>query len=148
MRKYFVLLLVIPFLFFVSSCAKKGCTNNKAINYTASAKKDDETCRYQGSAMFWIGQASAQQMLNDGINTLFVYLDGNVIGQISLSGQTFTASPACGATGAVTTLQDLFGAQFKAFSYRVVDDKSVKRWSSVVTVYGDSCTAEELVYFP
>ncbi len=132
----------------MSGCGKKGCTDRDASNYSASAKRDNETCRYEGSVVFWVSQSSAQQMLNDNIQSLVVYLDGDVVGTISNTGQTFTAAPACGEANAITVTQDLFSAKTKALTYRVLDDQSVKRWAGVVTLNGNQCEQFELVYYP
>lgn len=36
-------------IYFFSSCAKEGCTNRLALNYDVNAKKENNSCLYEGS---------------------------------------------------------------------------------------------------
>jgi hypothetical protein len=38
--------ILFSFLFIATSCKKEGCTDEKALNYNADAKKDDGSCSY------------------------------------------------------------------------------------------------------
>ncbi|MCB9198603.1 MAG: hypothetical protein H6600_09090 [Flavobacteriales bacterium] len=40
------LLLLVPVLMVVSSCNRKGCTDDQALNYDENAKKDDGSCEF------------------------------------------------------------------------------------------------------
>ncbi len=143
-----LLLLVVGLTLIVTSCAKKGCIDEDATTYSSSAKKDDGTCRYEGSKVFWISDSSAQQMLNDGIQSLTLYIEDDIEAQIQLTSQTFTVSPDCGDANATTVVRNLLSARTRAFSYRVLDDQSVKRWAGAFTMNGNQCEPFELVYFP
>lgn len=44
MKKLTLLFLPLTILFAIASCKKEGCTDPKAVNYDAEAKKDDGTC--------------------------------------------------------------------------------------------------------
>jgi hypothetical protein len=142
-----VLFIALCCLLF-TNCGKKGCTDSNAATYNSKAKKDDGTCRYMGSLVFWISDSSAQEMVDDGVQGLTVYINGDIEGQISLTGQNFTEAPECGATNALTVERDLLSARTKAFSYRILDDQSVKRWAGAMTMNGNTCEKFELVYFP
>ncbi len=146
-RTLFILLAACITLF-VSSCRKKGCTDADASNYSTSAKKDDGTCRYEGSNVFWVSDTSAQRMLSDTIQSLTIYFDGDIVGTIDNTGQNFSVAPSCGESNAVTVKRDLFSAPTKAFSFRVLGDRSIKRFAGVVTMNGNTCENFELVYYP
>jgi hypothetical protein len=142
-----IALLIIGMALINASCAKKGCTDANATNYSEDAKKDDESCRYEGSTVIWIHDSSAQKMIADSIQSLVVYVDGNVEGSLSVS-QFFSSPPACNQAGALTVTRDLFSSKTRAISYRVLDNNSVKRWAGVLTFNGNTCEQVELVYFP
>lgn len=141
-------IIIICFSLLVSSCGKKGCTDEDATTYSKSAKRDDGTCRYEGSNVFWISKSSAQQMLDSGIQSLTVYVDGDIEGQITLAGQNYSEAPSCGAAMAVTVKKDLFSVKNRAFAYRVLDDQSVKHFAGTFNMNGNTCENFEFVYFP
>ena len=150
MRKIEVILsalLVLSMVSIISSCKKKGCTDSDAYNFNSSAKKSDGTCRFEGSFIFWMADSTAQKMQNDGIQTLTVYLDGDVIGQLNTS-QSFVVAPDCGTTGAVSITKDLFSVKNRAFSFRIIDDQSVLRRAGTVEFVGNQCEQFELLYYP
>ena len=47
MKKIFLFLLIGASGLSITSCKKKGCTDNGAVNYNSKAKKDDGTCLYK-----------------------------------------------------------------------------------------------------
>lgn len=142
------ILLIVSSTVFVSSCGKKGCTDTDASNYSANAKRDDGECRFEGSVVFWVSETSAQQMLSDTIQSLTVYFDGDIVGTIKNAGQDLLVAPICDEENAVTVKLNLFAAKTKAISYRVLDNKGIKRWAGVVTMNGNKCEPHQLVYFP
>ena len=44
MKKTLLLLMIGFGVVSITSCKKKGCTDNGAVNYNSKAKKDDGTC--------------------------------------------------------------------------------------------------------
>ena len=48
MKKQFLIIIILVFgiSLFTTSCKKKGCTNETALNYDADAKKDDDSCEF------------------------------------------------------------------------------------------------------
>ncbi|MEY3048606.1 MAG: hypothetical protein RL365_644 [Bacteroidota bacterium] len=47
MKKTLLLLMIGFGVVSITSCKKKGCTDNGAVNYNSKAKKDDGTCLYK-----------------------------------------------------------------------------------------------------
>ena len=47
MKKTFLLLMLGIGVVSITSCKKKGCTDNGAVNFNSKAKKDDGTCLYK-----------------------------------------------------------------------------------------------------
>lgn len=131
----------------VTGCAKKGCTDSNSTTFSASAKEDDGTCRYEGSLVFWLHDSTAQKMTNASIQNLTVYLDGDIVGSISTT-DFFTSVPTCDAQGAVTVTKDLFSAKSKAFSYRILDNNGVKRRAGTIEFTGNACKSFEIIYNP
>lgn len=144
----FFIFLVLSSMWILPGCGKKGCADSDAINFSTSAKKDDGTCRYEGAKVFWVSKSTAQQMISDSIESIVVYIDGDVEGRITLLDQRYTAAPDCDAAQAVTVKKDLFSLKNTAFTYEVFDNKNVKRWSSSFIINANTCEDVELLYFP
>ena len=52
MKNYLLaFILVIPILF-SSSCRRKGCNDNNALNYESHFKKNDGSCKYSGITFY------------------------------------------------------------------------------------------------
>ncbi len=141
-----IVLFFLTTFFLLTGCVKEGCTDENATNKSTTAKKDDGTCRYEGSVVLWIHDSSAQKMMRDTIQNLIIYVDGDVVGSLSV-GQNFMTAPDCGAANTITLTRDLFSAKTRAFSYRILDDRSIKRFAGVLTFNGNTCEKNELVYF-
>lgn len=141
-------LLVACIIIFATSCRKKGCTDTDSTTYNASAKKDDGTCRYEGSNIFWVRDTNAQNMINAGIQILTVYVEGEIVGQINLAGQNLTKAPDCENPMGVTIDMDMFSVKSRAYSYTIIDDQSVKRRAGTFTMNGNQCDNYEIVFVP
>ena len=91
-----------------TACGKKGCTDAYAANYCDECKKDDGSCSFKGRYVIWIktGDISAGESVN-------VYMDGVYQGNIAV---TFSSSPECGATGALTIEKDLGKSKSKGYT--------------------------------
>lgn len=86
--KLITVCLIVGVLF--TNCGKKGCTNKDAINYDSKAKKDDGTCKYEGSVMFWM----------DGSVTTNGAVDVMVDGQVKqITIDITSGTPSCGQSG-------------------------------------------------
>jgi hypothetical protein len=126
-----------------TSCQKEGCTDLDATNYSSKAKKNNGSCNYEGSVVFWYGQQVSSFLQDDDAITLTYYLDGQVVGS-SATSVFWSASPNCGQNGSVTVTKDLGGSKSKAYTYSVKDQTGFEYWSGVVNVSANTCLAIEL----
>jgi len=111
--KKILFITALSFITF-SSCKKKGCIDANAKNYDVEAGKDDGTCTYEGSAVFWL--SSSASLINYPTIDINVYVDGEKVGKLSGSG-TLNA-PNCGE-GGMTYYVDLGSTKDKVISYEI-----------------------------
>ena len=97
-KKLFTLLTISVFFISLSSCKKEGCTDANASNYNSEAEKDDGTCTYDFSAVFWIDAATSQSLQNGFIDELKIHVDDVFIGKMSTNSSLLVA-PNCNAGG-------------------------------------------------
>lgn len=135
------LLLGISILF--TNCKKKtGCTDAVAYNYDSEAKKDDGSCTYKGSIVFWHTQTTYYSLLPT--TNLNYYVDGTLIGTSATSVYSSTA-PSCGQSGTVSSEIDLGTSKSKNVSYVVkAVTTGIEKFSGSVTLQANSCTALQL----
>lgn len=143
--------VIYPFAFavfamvLVSSCAKEGCTDKNAMNYNDKAKKDDGTCTYQGSIVFWYGQSTATKLGTAGATALTYYVDGILVGS-SAASIYWTGAPDCGQAQSVTSVKDLGIVKSKTYNYSIKDQAGVEVWGGTQTWTGNTCLKLELTY--
>lgn len=128
---------------FFSSCAKEGCTDSAATNFSAEAKNDDGTCSFESSAVFYYDQATSQFLLNDGATNLTFYVDGRIVGSSAVS-VYWTSEPDCGSNGSITVTKPLGGVKTQSYSYSVVDQTGWEYWSGTLNFNANTCTVYEL----
>jgi len=85
-------------MFSLSACKKEGCTDSKASNHDKEAEKDDGSCVYDFSAVFWINAITSQTLQNSFISELKIFVDDVLIGKMSTNSSLLEA-PACNAGG-------------------------------------------------
>ncbi|MEY4991293.1 MAG: hypothetical protein RI948_159 [Bacteroidota bacterium] len=105
----------------VFSCAKPGCTDPNAVNYSASAKKDDYSCVYKEKLIFWQNLATSQLVQNAGITGLYIYVDGQLVGS-TLATNYWTGQPSCEQSGNVNTEIDMGSLDSKLIEYEIKDN--------------------------
>lgn len=87
MKKTLFLLAIASMVVATTSCKKKGCTDQTALNYNEKAKKDDGSCEYASSSLV---------ELTGDINTQTLTSDKKYLlkGQVFVrSGKTLTVQP-------------------------------------------------------
>lgn len=130
----------------LNSCKKEGCIDAIADNYNADADKDDGSCTYSASVSFWYNGATSQNLQDDVITSLTIYVDNQVIGSYA-SSVFFPSAPACGQSAVVSKTLDLGKSKTKTASYLVKDDFGDEVWSGTVTFDASvECTMYELTY--
>lgn len=140
-----VLPILVLGLIGLSSCKKEGCTDDYATNYSADAKKDDGSCKYEGKVVIWYGQTTSSALQNDGAVTLTYYVDGEIVGS-SATSVFWTAAPECGQTGTITITKDLGSEMSKTATYEVKDQTGFTYWTGTLNFLANTCEGRELVW--
>lgn len=139
-------LLFVASLVFTTGCSRKGCTDPDSKNYDPDAKKDDNSCKYEGSIVFWFKQSTSQALLFRGITSLSYYVDGKLIGSSS-SSVYFNSVPDCNTTNVVKYTLDLGSSKSKSILFKVTDpiDGEIV-WEGTETLKANTCIQLELNY--
>ncbi|MCB0820057.1 MAG: hypothetical protein KDC13_05510 [Bacteroidetes bacterium] len=147
MKNLLILLSIVAISMSAGSCKKvPGCMDQDADNYNFEAEEDDGTCYYSGGAVFYHDQATAQHYLDDGITQTKVFVDGTIEGYLSPNTH-WSFIPDCNSTTAVTIPNyGLASAKSKTFTYQVKDQNNQLLTSGTFTIYGNQCTAVEVIY--
>ena len=137
--KYIALL----FLTFLSpsllSCKKLGCTDENALNFEKVAKKNDESCTYEGSVGIWFDSLKADEYAFDGVIDLTYFVDGKNIGTIS-SSQYSIVPPTCESPEVVTVKFNMGKASSASHSLLVKRETGAIVDSYNFSVEGGKCS--------
>jgi hypothetical protein len=146
--------IAIGFLFLslllTNACTKSGCTDKYAENYNSSATSNDGSCKYRGSLVFWYNQTSATDATNAGYTTLTYYVNGSQVGSSAI-GNGLASAPTCGASGTISSTQELGTLTSKSFNYMILASPGTNSTYDTLTgtatiTANPSCTALQLVY--
>src|ERR1035437_1655492 len=99
--------LSIGMVLALSSCGKKGCTDQNANNYCDKCKKDDGSCTYKGQFMYWWKQPFRDSCVAYGVANVQVFFDNTFAGTMAVSAQYWSTAPSCGASSVLTVTKDL-----------------------------------------
>lgn len=123
MKKTLLLLMIGFGVVSITSCKKKGCTDNGAVNYNSKAKKDDGTCLYKpfltlnGDALVTINvsasyaDAGATATNKDGSSVAVItdnQVDTSIVGTYFVN---YSATNANGTSTAQRRVDVLIGAE-------------------------------------
>ena len=150
----FVLIAVVltSAIAFTTSCSKKkGCTDSTSTNYDAKAKDDDGSCTYNGKAVFWYNEATADSLVANGITSITFYVDGQIVETLdSLFIPVWyeTSSPGCDDAEAFSIIvtKDLGNVKTKSFSYSSKDQNGETLFSGTIEVTANSCNSIQLTF--
>jgi len=132
-------------LLLISSCAKEtGCTDKDATNYSSTAEKDCNCCKYEGQYVFWYGKTTADWLVNNNITSLTYYVDGQIVGSQKAS-LYWTGAPNCGQSASVTVNKILGSAKNKSYFFQVKDQDDVVIWEGTTDYEANVCSKLELV---
>lgn len=145
MKKMNLLIAFIVFAITLQSCKQEGCMDQDSINYDADADKDDGSCEYEGSVVFWYKQATANALTNDGALALTYYIDGDVAGS-QAADVYWTGSPECGQTASITIKKSLGGVKNKTYTYSIKDQTGHEYFTGTINFTANTCLATELVW--
>jgi hypothetical protein len=143
--KFLIISVALAGTSVLSSCKKEGCIDSSSVNYSADAKKDDGSCKYEGEAVIWYGEDTSQELMLEGVSTLKFYVDSKLVGSTSAS-VYWASAPACGANGSITITKDLGSAKNKTYTYTVEDDLGFTVAGGILNFEANSCESVEIVY--
>jgi len=146
MKKRF-LLPAFCLLLMLNSC-KKGCTDENAVNFESKAKKDNLSCKYEATVLFWLNPQSALNLSSNAGNyssTMSCYLNGILVGSVNIDDVKSAAQPDCNSATPLKTTKQLGKNSSGIFSYKIVTDKGIVIQDEV-NVLGNSCNPVEIVF--
>lgn len=144
-------ILIVSFLLVFSGCSrekddlKAGCMDTDAINYCIDCKRDDHSCQYQGSLLFWYGENTALGLVNDGAVSLTYYVDGNIVGSGSAD-IYWTGVPDCNQQGTITVTKNLGSSKNESYSYSIIDQTGWKYYEGTAYFAANTCRKIELTW--
>ena len=148
MKKIGFIGITLMLALFWSSCKKPvpGCTDPDAENYSAEAEKNDFTCSYRGSAVFYCNEESSTNLVAAGVTTVKLYVDDH-IWDLKPATNYFTSEPDCEDPDALNMSNYGIG-QFTSydFNYKLKDQDGFVLKTGTFTIYGNQCTAVEFSY--
>lgn len=113
------------------SCTKKeGCMDIGAINYDATAEKENNSCTYKGFVTFWVKNASI-------VNTVDVTVNG-ITNTITTH---YPDSSACWAPGCAT-----FEFEPGNYNFHANERATSHSWDGQISISSKGCTLKELKY--
>lgn len=147
MKKLIYFTLSVAFLGLVS-CKKPvpGCTDQDAENWSFEAEENDGSCSYRGGAVFYHNSQTSQNLIDDGVTNVRLYVDGNFMDFMSPN-VGFNFVPTCEHPDAM--LMSNYGIgniPSKSFYYSIRDQNQVVLASGTFDIKGNQCTAIEYSY--
>lgn len=142
--KSILLTLLVFNCILLSSCKKEGCTNQFASNYDSEAKKDDGSCTYNWSQVFWWNSTTLANLQNANVNEVNIYVNNSLVANETLN-FSWISAPACGANGSITTTVYLNNGALSA-PYEVRDQNGNTILSGSLSPEGTNCQQLELIY--
>ena len=139
-----IILIFTTFLLSVG-CAKKGCLDPDASNYDSEAEKDNGTCTFDGSIVFWFDLATSDSLYYSGSDYLNYFVDGELIGTDSVQ-YYWNSAPYCSQQYSMTANKSLGSDKVKSFDYSVVDDLGYEVWAGTVEFDANQCWAYKLIW--
>ena len=117
--------------------------NENSVQYNSLATKDDGTCTFEGSVVFWFDLATSDSLYYSGSDYLDYYVDGELIGTDSVQ-YYWNSAPDCSQQYTMTSIKNLGSDTAKSFDYSVVDDLGYQIWVGTVEFDANQCWAYKL----
>lgn len=147
MKKIGIALLLLASVGF-QSCKKEGCTVNTAVNYDEKAKENDGSCQFTGSTYTYMSNTTKNNLLNDGIDVINVYIDGSLVGFIDVFAYSSNSGSPCNSSNVGATEKSWTGiSSYKSFNVEYRDaGTNVLVDNTIVTINAKSCNSSVLSY--
>ena len=144
-NKFLLTILLLTSIFCFNGCKKEGCTDPEADNFCTECKKEDHSCKFSGSVVFWFNQTAANGLINDGANVLYYYVNGSLVGSTAAN-LYWGSAPDCGNTGSISITKNLGSSKSFTENYVVKDQTGWTYWSGTVNYAAGKCYSIELVW--
>ncbi len=143
-------ILIIPVLLILAltltGCrGNRGCTDPEAVNYDPYAERDDRSCEYEGSLVFWFGQTASEALVDDGAISLTYWLDGELVGS-SATSVYWSGPPECGANASVTVNKNIGRRKSAIYRFEVIDQDDWIYWSGDIEIAANICMQLQLLW--
>lgn len=142
--KFTYLLFIASFLA-ISSCKKEGCTDELANNTSSEATKDDGSCTYTSSVVFWHTATTRSALSNQGVSSLNFFLDGSPLGTTGIT-TVYTSAPDCEEQTAFVRKIAYDEQSVKILNYEVTNQSNQLIFSGTITFKAGECISQELTY--
>ncbi len=146
MKKIGFIVLLLASVGF-QGCKKEGCTINTALNFDEKAKENDGSCQFTGDVYTYMSSMTRNNLLDDGIDFISVYIDGSFVDVINVNAYSLTGQIPCNASNAAVKSMSWVGDVSKTFQVDFRDQSTgllVKTINS--TVNTNQCNAMGLSY--
>lgn len=141
------LLLILAVTIFVNCNKVPGCTDVDAENYFFEATEDNGSCSYRGNVVFYQDAQSSDNMLNDGITYVKLYIN-DVFSDRMQANTRFSFIPTCDHPDAMQLGNRGMGnLKSESLRYTLKDQNDVILISGSFVVEGNTCNSVKLVYF-
>lgn len=144
LKTLFIVALGVTFL--TTSCRRQGCTDPMSLTYSSKAKKDDGSCLYEGSVVFYNDQSTSTSAMNAGVTNFYYYIDGTLIGSQAANIYFSGTNPDCDQTGLVSFTKDLGGFETQSANYSVRDQDGFVLWSGSLNFNKNTCLKFNLIW--
>lgn len=133
------ILVFSSFTLLLVACKKEGCMDHEAINYDPKAKKDNGSCNYVASIVFWQDQENADQKVSAGHTIYNFYINGQLKGSTSTSIYDIDGiSPDCGDPALLNVDLDLGHNYTDVISLSITNQNGVQLYlNDSKVIYGD-----------
>lgn len=146
--KYTFIALLISIVVGASGCKQPipGCTDLAAENFDGLAEEDDGSCSYRGSAVFYHGQQTSQNLIDAGVTNVKLYVDGSFWDAMSPN-VGFNFVPTCSHPDAMRVENYGTGSDaYQTFNYRITDQDENILDEGTFIISGNECNAIEYFY--
>jgi hypothetical protein len=150
MKSLSTVLAVFAMLLLLNSCKQKGCTDTKAYNFCYDCKKDNGTCVYYGTAVFWWDKATDDSLRKYNIHHTVLVSEGFMWSYYNTTQNLYTSTaPGCGDRGIFNYSRELAGGAPATITYQIRNtfDQQVI-WDGTMNLNIDHCQVIQLKWKP
>lgn len=132
----------------LTSCYKKGCTDQNANNYDSNANTGDPCweCDYNGSVLFYFNNVTRDSLIHRGVTSISINASGQLLGPFPIN--STTEYPNTCDSGNPMKIERNVGRScyltYISLEYTVTDQNGNTLWSNLTTMDPKYCSPTEL----